>query len=201
MSLSLSIREVVARARADLRMGAVVVVREGAAGAVVCAAELVSDARLGDLRALGGALDLAITNRRADTLRARSYDGDLARIAVPGDADAGWVRATADPSQDLKFPMKGPYRSRRDGPAGLHRAAIALCKQARLLPSAVVLVADDPAAGGALAQESGLVVLDVADIQAAQAGPVVLEQVAAARVPLAVSEAGRVLVFRPRDGA
>ena len=52
--------------------------------------------------------------------------------------DSAWVRAVADPSADLMTPMKGPFRSERGGEAALARAAITLCKQARLLPSALV---------------------------------------------------------------
>ena len=94
--------------------------------------------RLADLRARGP-VDLAMTGWRAETLKARAYDGDLARVVLPADADLAWVRATADPSTDLAWPMKGPYVTRRGGGAALHRAAIALCKQAHLLPAALVV--------------------------------------------------------------
>ncbi|MFQ5623221.1 MAG: hypothetical protein ACE5FS_07465, partial [Paracoccaceae bacterium] len=124
MPLRPSSSEHAARARADLRIGVPVLLCGGGSAAIVCAAETVSRDRLSALRALGGVLDLAITARRAETLRARSYDGDLARVAVPDDADTGWIRATADPSRDLEFPMKGPYQSRREGPADLHRAVL-----------------------------------------------------------------------------
>ncbi|MEL6601168.1 MAG: GTP cyclohydrolase II, partial [Pseudomonadota bacterium] len=97
MSLRLTAEERIARARADLRMG-VPAVLTGQDPALVVAAETVSADRLADLNALDGALDLAITVRRAETLRARAYDGDVARIAVPADADHRWIRATADPS-------------------------------------------------------------------------------------------------------
>ena len=83
-----------------------------------CAAETATAGRLAELRALGP-VDLALTGWRAETLKARAYDGDLARVALPADADLAWVRATADPSADLAWPMKGPYRdpARRRGGA------------------------------------------------------------------------------------
>ena len=60
---------------------------------------------------------LAITRHRAETLKARPYDGDLARIIVPRDGGLGWLRAMADPADDLRHPMKGPFHCARDGTA------------------------------------------------------------------------------------
>jgi GTP cyclohydrolase II len=191
MGLGLTVLERRARARADLRMGLPVVLA-GAGAALVLAAETTTAARLADLRALGP-VDLALTARRAATLKARAYDGDLARVALPADADLAWVQATADPSADLAWPMKGPYATRRGGEAALHRAALALCKQARLLPAALVVsLAGDEAA-------DGLTRLEVGEVDEGAAPR--LFEVAAARVPLDVSERGRVRVFRPADGA
>ncbi len=192
MSLGLAPAEMLARARADLRMGAPVVLEAGGTAALVVAAETITAERLADLRMIGE-VDLAVTSRRAETLKARAYDEDLARIALPSDADLRWVRATADPSADLDYPMKGPYRTRRGGVAAVHRAAIALCKQARLLPAALV-VALQPGAR----VPAGVTVLAAAEVPPDHATADMVE-VAAARVPLAVSEAGRVRVFRPLD--
>jgi GTP cyclohydrolase II len=196
MSLGLTTLERLARARADLRMGAPVVLEGEGAAAVAVAAETASAERLADLRALGP-VDLALTSWRAETLRARPYDGDLARVALPQDAGIPWVRATADPSADLAWPMKGPYLSRREGSALLHRAAILLAKRAHLLPAA--LVAPISLERAAKLGAAGLARLE-AETALAAADPLDLVEVAAARVPLSVSEAGRVRVFRPRDG-
>lgn len=138
MGLEMSVEERLARARADLRMGLAVALTGAGGAALALAAEAATEPRLADFRALGP-VDLAITDWRAATLKARAYDGDLARIALPADADLAWARATADPSADLAYPMKGPYLTRREGSAALHRAAIALCKQAHLLPAALVV--------------------------------------------------------------
>jgi GTP cyclohydrolase II len=106
------------------------------------------------------------------------------------------VRASADPSADLAWPMKGPYLARRGGDAGAHRFALALCKGAHLLPAALVV----PLAPGSLAGEAaaGLTALDAAALPLDP--PPTLAEVAAARVPLEAAEAGRVRVFRPEDG-
>jgi len=191
MGLGLTIPERLARARADLRIGVPVVLRAAVGPALVVAAETVTAGRLAELRALGP-VDLALTGRRAATLRARAYDGDVARVVLPGDADLAWVRATADPAADLAYPLKGPYATRRGGGAELHRAALALCKAAHLLPAALVVPAAD-------AVPDELIRLDAADVPLALPAPRLVE-VAAARVPLAVSEMGRVRVFRPLDG-
>ena len=197
MSLGLTAIERLARARSDLRMGAAVALEGSGDAALVLAAEAATAERLDDLRSRGP-LDLAITDRRATTLKARAYDGDLARVAVPRDAGIDWVHATADPSTDLAFPMKGPYATRREGRAGLHRAAIALCKHAHLLPAALVV----PLAPGVVEAEAArdgltLIRLDAVPLDAAPR----MVEAAAARVPLHVSEAGRVHVFRPGDGS
>jgi len=201
MPLSLTVEERVARARGDLRIGAPIALT-GAGGAVlVLAGETLSDARLDALRALGPeTLDLAISHHRAATLKARAYDGDLARVVIGPDADAAWVRATLDPSRDLGTPLKGPYRTRREGSSRLHALAILLAKQARLLPGAVVAGWTDAARVRRIAAEAELSVLSELTLtRAGDAGPA-LAQVCAARVPTRFAADGRVHVFRPGDG-
>ncbi|MCV2863937.1 GTP cyclohydrolase II [Defluviimonas sp. WL0075] len=196
MPLGLTPLEQLNRARADLRMGVPVVL--GAAGrfAVAIAAEELGAARLAGMRALG-AVTLAITVRRAETLKARAYDGDLARIAVPEDADLGWIRGVADPADDLRVPMKGPLHSERSGDAALHRFAIHLAKSAHLLPAAVVVNVAD---GRDIAKREGLTLLDLDIVAPEVSRAALLHPVIAARVPMRAAEAGRLHVFRPEDG-
>lgn len=190
MSLIPTATEKLARARCDLRLGLPVVLGEGAESVLVAAVEALEAGRLEALRAYG-APALVLSRRRAETLKARAYDGDLARIALPADADLRWLKALADPAQDLDLPLKGPLRALRDGPAALHRTALALVKSAQLLPAALVLSAPGPMAG--------LTALTTADCEGladlARFAPVI-----AARLPMAASAAGRVHVFRPDDG-
>ena len=108
----------------------------------------------------------------------------------------GWVRSIADPADDLRAPMKGPLRAVRDGSAELHRAAIALTKAARLLPAALVLQVDD-AAGFAAQHNLTLLPVDAA----LDTGLSTLNPIISARLPLEVSEAGRLHIFRHDDGA
>lgn len=196
MSFAPDMTERRARARADLRMGVPVVLFDGAEGAVVIAAETVDAARLASLKALGGEPVLAITSWRAETLRARAYDGDVARVALPPDAGLTWVQSVADPADDLRSPMKGPLRTLRDGGADLHRAAIALTKAARLLPAALVLSVPDAGAFALAHDLTSLPASAAVDTSLAALSPVI-----SARLPLDVSEAGRLHIFRPDDGA
>ena len=196
MSFAPDITEQLARARADLRMG-VPVVLTGEISAVVMAAETLDAQRLADLLALGGEPVLAITARRAETLKARAYDGDLARLSVPQDATPAWVQSIADPSGDLRAPMKGPFVCARGGDASLHRAALQLTKTARLLPAVVVLELAD-AAGFADVHMLTRINLAMATSALSTRSP--LHPVVQARLPMEVSEAGRLHIFRPEDG-
>ncbi len=154
---------------------------------VLASAETVGAARLAGLRD-GGDLVLAISGRRAETLKARAYDGDVARIAVPAGADLAWIRAVSDPADDLRHAMKGPFRTLRDGAAGPWRVGVDLAKSAQLLPA--VLGTRMPVPPGITHLSPDMVVTP---------DPVPSE-VSAARVPLAVHRAGRVHVFREGDG-
>jgi GTP cyclohydrolase II len=193
LSLSPSPLERLNRARADLRMGLPVVLAQDGAGALVAAAETLAPDRLADLRALG-APELALTARRATTLKARAYDGDLARIPLPAGMGTDWIAALADPARDLDRPMKGPLIAARGGDPALARAALGLAKSAGLLPAALLVARPDAAA---LGQALGLTLL--APAEAAQPAPC-LAPVAAARLPMRLAGVGRLHVFRPDDG-
>ncbi|MBM3603204.1 MAG: GTP cyclohydrolase II [Alphaproteobacteria bacterium] len=186
MSLIPTLSETIARARADLRMGLPVVLGDHVAAAV----ETLSPARLEDLKALGRPV-LALTARRAETLKARVYDDGLARILLPADADLPWLRALADPAGDLMTPMKGPLASERDGDVTPHKAALALAKSAELLPAMLLVAAAPP---------PDLTRLPPGPLVARLAAENVLAPVAAARLPLLSAESARLHIFRPDDG-
>lgn len=196
MSLGPTIVERLARAGADLRMGVPVVLTFASRGALAVAVETLSAERLAELRALGQP-ELAITSWRAETLKARAYDNDLARIAVPDEVGIDWLHCIADPADDLRLPMKGPLASLRDGPADLHRAAIQLAKAAHLLPAAVLLPVPD-AVAVATRLNLTLLPLDDAAPELLRSSP--LHPVVSARLPMAAAQAGRLHIFRPEDG-
>jgi len=197
MSFAPSTTERLARARGDLRMGVPVVLQGSDGDVLALAAETLDAQRLADLMALGGQPVLAITARRAETLKARAYDGDLARVELPSEANLAWILGVADPADDLKTPMKGPLISQRDGGSDLHRLAITLAKSARLLPAALILTVSD---GAAFATSEGLCLIDHASAAPLLDTASPLHPVVSARLPLDVSEAGRLHVFRPEDG-
>jgi len=197
MGLAPDIVELLARARADLRMGVPVVLRNGDMSVVALTTETLGAARLAQMCGLGETPVVAITMRRAETLKARAYDGDLARILLPKGADLAWVQAIADPADDLIAPMKGPLNSERGGDAGLHRLALTLAKSARLLPAAVVIPVEN---GQVFAASHGLTIIDMQTALQHLAESSPLQEVVSARLPMDVSEAGRLHVFRPKDG-
>jgi len=188
--LALTAAERLARAAHDLRLGLPVGVQVGDGLWLVAAVETLGGARWEAMLELGAPV-LALTSWRAETLHIPVYDGDLTRVEVPKSADLRWLKAVADPSIDLATPLKGPFKAARGGETSAHRAAIALCKKAHLLPAAIVVAAK--------ALPEGLLLLDGNDI--ADASATRLHEVSSARVPLEVSKLGRVHVFRPDDGS
>lgn len=195
MTLTLTITEKLARARSDLRLGLPVVLTGQGRAMLATAVEVITPQRLADLRNIGAG-EVALTARRAETLKTAAYDGDLARIALPKDADCRWLCALADPAGDLSHPMKGPLTSLRGGDVGLHRIAIALAKEAQLLPAVLMVPVEN---GSALARELQLSLISQAEAQdLGRLAP--LTSVISARLPIAASDAGRVHIFRPDDG-
>jgi GTP cyclohydrolase II len=178
--------EILARARADFRMGLPVFID----GVLAAPAETISEARLAAMRALGP-VHMAITARRAQTLKARIYDNDLARIALPDWARLDWVQAVADPIADMANPMKGPFQELREGAAQAERMAIGLAKSARLLPAVLMVKCAAPLNLTSLPD----------DAEHLLSTSSVLSDIVHARLPISVSQNARLHVFRPEDGA
>jgi GTP cyclohydrolase II len=191
MTIGPTEKERLARARADLRIGLPIVLGAGDAGLLVMASELVTAERLADFRAIGQPY-VAITARRAEVLRTPAYDTDMARLYLPMDGDVAWVKGMADPADDLNTPMKGPFLSLRDGKAALARQALTQLKTARLLPSAIGVEVSEPLE---FAAKNGLTI--ISGLQKDQTPT--LSRIVSAKVPLEVSEAGRLHVFRLND--
>ena len=191
MSFLPTTTERLARARSDLRMGVPVILSQGY---VVLAAERLTQDRFESLKSLGANPVLTITGWRAQTLKVAAYDGDVARIALPSAMGINWVNSVADPADDLNYPMKGPLKALRDGRAGPHRSAIALIKSARLLPAAVIAEIDEPSK---FALKHDLTLLSTNAITS-DTSP--LNRIIHANLPLDVSDAGRLHIFRPDDG-
>lgn len=176
---------------AELRRGAVIVL-EAKETVIVASVETVHAARYDALHALPSAT-LALTGRRASVLKMRTYDGDIARIPLPGDRML--AAALADPSDDLDMPLKGPFETQRGGDAAAERLAIKLCKVARLLPAAVIVrIAPDATPAGAIRADAAALE------RALDAQTLTVERFSDAHVPLSLAEDSRVYGFRPSDG-
>jgi GTP cyclohydrolase II len=107
------------------------------------------------------------------------------------------VQSIANPGDDLHTPMKGPFTCARGGDVTAHRAALQLAKSARLLPCVLVLELAD---AGRFAHDHNLNTLDPAAATPALTTASPLHPVVSAQLPMEVSEAGRLHVFRPDDG-
>ncbi|MDO5621482.1 MAG: GTP cyclohydrolase II [Paracoccus sp. (in: a-proteobacteria)] len=183
-----TLTEEIARARADLRIGLPVRLVTPGGTWLATAVESLTPDRLAALTATGP-LVMAITAQRAEVLKTAAYDGDLLRLhARP---DLRWLRAMADPAQDLDYPLKTPLQPIRDGDPLPARAAIALAKSAQLLPA--VLLTPAPDTPGLTTLDAALTLPELT--RAAQFHPI-----AAASLPIAASEATRLHVYRPDDG-
>ena len=167
-----------ARARSDLRCGLPVVVGDRLVLPVETAGEMAP-----------GAL-LALTRRRAGTLRLSVYHGDLALLAPPEGADLDWARGMADPTRDLGTPLKAtlsPLREADEATLAAARTGIAVAKSAELLPAVLVASAGD---------QPHLTHLPAGPVPL----PAALAPVVHARVPLATAPVSAVHVLRPPDG-
>lgn len=197
MNFAPNIVELIARARADLRMGVPVVITSQNQSLLIAAAETVSDLRFKDFMKLDNRVALAITSRRAETLKAPVYDCDIARVVTPANASLEWVQSIADPSTDLTMPMKGPLKVEREGECVVYRLAINLTKSAQLLPAAVAVELHN---AGQFALDHDITVIPefLATPHIATTSP--LHAVAQAKLPMAASKAGKLHIFRPEDG-
>jgi len=185
MTIEPNEQERIARARSDLRLGLPIVVGT----TLICAVETVSPARLSALRAAYPSLCMAITHRRAETLKVAAYDGTVARLVLPSDVSLGWLQAVADPALDLHAPLKGPFRAYRDALAGHSMLGLLLVKAAQLLPAALIAQIDGPL-DPYVTQVSPTALADVLDMSEQ------LQRIASAKVPTEIDDSSKLHVFR-----
>lgn len=180
-----------ARAGAMLRLGLPVLLRDpqGASHAALAAERVTGDA----LQAFRGlaAPCLVISAFRARTLRVRRYDGDLARIPLTPAMTAAGVAALADPSRDLETPLKGPFTALRGTDADPARGALALVREAGLLPALLLGGAGEPVAG--VFDDAVVVALEAA---LESPGAAAVSLISSVWMPLPGAEQSRVHLFR-----
>jgi len=180
----------------ELRRGAVVKIGEW-----LCAsAETVEASNYAALWKRRNVASLVLTARRAEALKLRVYDGDIARLYLP--EDRRLTAALADPASDMQTPMKGPFepwREDNDTVRSLRiasaRLAVRLCKAARLLPAALYVPLHERDFCNDLlwAKPDALT-------RALDAQTLTLTRFSDAHVPLSLASDARVFGFRPSDG-
>ncbi len=140
--MHLNSAEISSRLVSDLRLGLPIILNNGIEDYIIISIEILQEKRLTQVLSLSDEeenIQLAITNRRAEVLKARLYDEQVTRLKIDKDVSLEFLQATADPAQDLNFPYKGPYNSIRGGDSILAKIAIDLCKKAKLLPAALLV--------------------------------------------------------------
>ncbi|MDG2473745.1 MAG: GTP cyclohydrolase II [Paracoccaceae bacterium] len=195
MKIHTSAIEQTARLRADLRLGRPVLLRDNKNFGLVFATETLKKEALLEIKKFDFNLShLAITARRAATLNAIPYDGDVARIALENDVSYNWLLATANPALDLQHPLKGPFKTLRNGEAHMSRAAIDLCKKAHLLPSALIVNLFEKDFKNL--KSAGLLSQDSQEILNKSSHSSLLHEASAAYLPLQGMAKSRIYVFR-----
>ncbi|MCD1624843.1 GTP cyclohydrolase II [Seohaeicola saemankumensis] len=188
------------RVKSDIRLGVPVVLSAKGACAIVVASEVLSAERYAALMNEGGVAEMAMTRHRAIILGLRDLPAaDVLWFGIPQNASLGWLAALADP-QATPLPIGGgqiDMTPKTHAGDTIHHAAIALAKSAQLLPAVIVLLVAD---GHAEALRHGLSIIDATEVLTELARERVQFPVSSARLPMSVSEAGRVHVFRPDDG-
>ncbi len=201
-----AVLQAVARALAELRRGAPVLLYASGEAALVLAAEQASDPGLAHLTALAGnAPLLLLTGRRAVALglipNQPPNQPPAPAIALHLEGiSATAVIELADPAIGDPNTAKVDLPIRKTTP--LAAAAIDLSKLARLLPATVVTpVAPAPVDPVAWAAAHDILALSTTDVEEYRfAGARSLSRVAEARLPLAQAENTRIIAFRPGDG-
>jgi len=187
-------QEVLMRARADLRLGIPIVLAGKEYDAIISPIEVLNQGRLDELKLIDKNSAILITARRAQTLKCSIYDGNFARIKLAQVSKVNVLKAIADPSLDLRSPLKGPFNIIRDRPLELENEALLLLKSAQLLPAAIVSKITD---GESYASNHNLTYLQTGQLLEMAISPRSISDAITAEVPTAIAENSQFHIFRP----
>jgi GTP cyclohydrolase II len=136
---------------------------------------------------------LVLSHARARTLKLRLYTEEVVALRPTLPMDGELLRAIADPTTDLAFPLKGPFETLREKLPPSFSAAVRLAKLSGLLPA--VLVASPEVAGrnAVVLPEQWIADYNNLVVQA-------LKLVTRARVPLEGAEHAELVAFRAGNG-
>jgi len=192
--LGLTNQEVLMRARADLRLGVPIVLAGSKIDVVVAAVDVLRQSRLDQLKSIDEKSFVLITARRAETLKCPVYDGNFARLEIGQTPKVSSLKAIADPSLDLKNPLKGPLNVIRERPLNLENNALLLLKSAQLLPAAIISQVNN---GEAFAKKYNLTYLQTKQLTETAISPTSIADAITAEIPTARAENTRFHIFRP----
>jgi len=184
----------VARAADELRRGQPVVVTSGDTALLIMAAESANTATLSQFDALKPTDSFCLlTHHRAASLKIAPEDWKTVRIDRTAWMGAGDLVALADPTLDLKNPLKGPFKRVLSDAPTVDEAAIMLLKIARLLPTAIAAPIDAAPADVLVVWADAITRYDSALTDD-------LKEVARANVPLVDAAKTQLVSFRSRYG-
>jgi GTP cyclohydrolase II len=171
-----------ARAIDSLRRGWIVRIESAGSAVQIAAIETTQSTAhvTGLLLSASRAATLKLVNQRA------AADTNLpVCIAVPEDLDMSLALAIADPTLDLRYPMKGPFAALPIGEAAPLTAAMELARLAGLLPAFLVL--GDEAVAEEVVTPADVAAFDDSDT---------LEIATRARLPVAENAEAEIVAFR-----
>ena len=199
MKIHTSSIEQTARLLSELRLGRPVIIQHEQNNALIFAIETLKKDSVNEIKKIPRKLShLTITARRAETLNAIPYDGDIAKIRLPEYFSHDWLHATANPALDLRFPLKGPFYTIRNEASQISRAAVNLCKKAHLLPAALVINLSEERFKNLY--DAGILLQKSDDILETISHSSSLQEVSKAILPLKGMTTSRIYIFRDSEG-
>ncbi len=186
-------QEILIRARADLRLGIPILMAGNKTNAIIAPIDGLSQTRLDLLMSINKNSFILITARRAQTLNCPIYDGDSVKLELGQIPKIASLKAIADPSLDLRTPLKGPFKIIRDKPLELENEALLLLKSAQILPAAVISPVSD---GESYAQSHNITYLQTDQLIQSALSSQRISDAITAELPTAVTENSQFHIFR-----
>ena len=187
-------QEILMRARADLRLGIPIVVGNKENDVIIAPIEVLSQNRLDQLKLVDENSMILITARRAQILKCPIYDGNFVRIELTQTPEISSVKAIADPSLDLKNPLKGPFSVIRDKPLKIENEILLMIKSAQLLSAAII---SKVTKGKDYAALHNLTYLQVDQLKEVAKNVKDIAEAISAEIPIARAESTKFHIFRP----
>ena len=187
-------QENIMRARADLRLGIPILLIGNENNAIIAPLEVLSQTRLDQLKSISKNSFILITAKRAQTLKCPIYDGNFVRLELGLTPKIASLKAIADPSLDLKNPLKGPFKIIRGKSLKLETEALLLLKSAQLLPAAVISPVAD---GECYAQSQNITCLQTGQVIQSALSSQSISDAITAEVPTARTQNSQFHIFRP----